>query len=225
MKLTNFAVTLCILMGLSACENAPISKLVNPTLGNTTGTWGGPWVVYDDEIKTRGTVMMFTTKDGQTLDFSWRENPHQGSKCIKYSWNGGDVTSYETGATEHDFVGFSLIVADDVNKYNAVTKDLTPGGYTRISFWARGSLSSDVFLRLESNNGGPTTVSGTNAWLSNATDRKVTSSWQRYEFALSGSLASTKDFVKVILKFDPGVAGAARGNGGTIYLDDIRLEQ
>jgi hypothetical protein len=218
-----------LFLGLVSCENAPVSKLVNPTIANTTGTWSGLWVLYDDEIRTGGTVMMFTSMNGIVLDFASRENPHQGTQCVKFSWDGGDVTAYSPYSIEHDFTGFSLIVASSLDKYGIVTKDLTPGGFTKIAFWVRGSLSSNVYLRLESNNGGPATLSGTNAWMSNTTDRRVTGSWQRYEFALAGNFTSVKDFVKIVLKYDedgdPSTPNVARGNGGIVFLDDIHLER
>jgi hypothetical protein len=219
-----FIIPMLLLAGMSGCENAPINNLVNPTIANTTGAWSGEWVLYDDEIKTGGTVMMFATLEGQELDFSWQSNPYQGTKCIKYSWDGRDVTTYKTNAIEHDYVGFALIVADSVDKYDTVTRDLAPGGYTKISFRARGSLNTNVYLRLESNNGDYKS-SGTNAWMSHT----ITGDWQRYEFPLSGSLAGTKDFVRVILRYDedgkPDTPNTGRGNGGTVYIDDIRLER
>lgn len=214
----------------AGCEKNPVNRLIDPTISNTTGNWSGEWVIYDDEIRTGGTVMMFNTMDGQELDFSSRDNSKSGSKCIKYSWNGGDVTAYKNlpahpvDYVEHDFTGFSLIAADDFNNYNAVSKDLTEAGYTKISFWVRGSLYSNVHFRLEANNGNNQTASGNNAWMSNTTDRKVTSSWQKYEFTVSGNMTTVRDFVRIVFRYDKdGNPDNQKGNGGTVFIDDIRL--
>jgi hypothetical protein len=218
------AMFLCISQG---CDNAPINKLIDPTVSNKTGTWPAEWVLYDDEIKTGGTVQMYTTMEGQELLFNSTDHPYQGTQCVKYSWDGSAVTEYLTNTRENGFVGFGLIAADSVNRYSEVSKDLTLAGYTKISFRVRGSLNTNVYLRIEAQNGNYLTPSGTNAWQSNTINRRITGDWQQYEFSLSGSQATIRDFVRVILVYDedgnPNTPNTRQGNGGTVYLDDIRL--
>jgi hypothetical protein len=214
------AAVLISFFSLSACDKRPVNRLVNPGVENGAVTWPVPWVLYADEIKTGGTVMSFTTQEGQLLDFASRDNPHSGSRCIKFSWDGSAVTQYVPLRREAFFVGFSLIVADTVDKYLATIKDISPGGYTKIKFWARGSLNSSVHLRLESSNGDSTSTYPNNAWESNSTDQVLTSNWQSFSFNVTGSLTSTLYFVNIVLKYDQATG---QGNGGTVFLDDIEL--
>jgi hypothetical protein len=210
------AVLIMPLFIFAACEKKPVNRLVNPSASETTGssTWPGPWVVYDDEIKTGGGVGRFTTPEGQELDFSSRENPHSGNNCIKFSWDGGEVTAYanppDTPAdyVEHGFVGFSFKVQNDSVVGSPATKDLSPGHYTRVSFYAMGTLSSNVTLRIK----GPGT---------GATESPValTSDWQLFTVPVNGNLADSNSFANFVL----ATAGGVRSNGGTVFLDDIRL--
>jgi len=107
-------------------------------------------------------------------------------------------------------------------------ENFSQAGFTKITFKVRGNLYSGVYLRLEFNNGNSTTASGNNAWMSNSSDRKITSNWQSYEFNISGSLSKVKDLLRIVfLKYDEdgtdSTPNTAKGNGGTIYLDDIVL--
>jgi hypothetical protein len=220
--LSSLIVVLCCL-ALASCQKDPVNHLINPTASNTAGGWSGVWTIYDDDLKTGGTVMMFTSKDGQQIDFASKENPHTGAQSLKYSWDGTDAIAYQ-GALQYfqpGYVGFGLIVPEDQSKFGVVTRDLTPGGFTKVSFWIRGNIGSLVTFRLETDNGTNVSPSGNNAWESNTTDRAVTSAWQRYEFALSGSQAATKLFLKIFFKYAGGPG--TRGTGGTVYLDDIAL--
>lgn len=214
---------LIMLACLFGCDKTPANKITNPAVSNAAGAWdtNADWVLYDDEIRTGGTIMMFNSMDNQILDMSCTDNPYSGSKCIKYTWNGKDVYKYEApSGLEHDFCGFSLIASNDVN--NIVTKDISGGAYTKISFRARGSLNAYVYLRVESNNGTSLTPTpGNDAWMSNA----ITSNWTQYDFPITGTtMTSLKDYVKIVLKYDEGTpSNTVTGNGGTVFIDDIRL--
>jgi hypothetical protein len=219
---------LIMLACLFGCDKTPANKIINPAISNAAGAWdtNADWVLYGDEIRTGGTIMMFNTLDNQVLDLSCTDNPHSGIKCIKYSWNGKDVYKYAAPAgLEHDFCGFSLIASNDVNRYNLDSKNISGGAYTKISFWARGSLNAFVYLRLESDKGNSLTPTpgtiGTDAWMSNA----ITSNWNQYQFNITGTtMTNLKDFVKIILKYDEGTSSnTATGNGGTVFIDDIKL--
>lgn len=220
---------LAVLPVFSGCDKEPMNKLVNPLQSNTTGNWSGVWTLYDDEVKTGGDIMNYTTHEGVGLQFDCRDNPHSGSQCIKFSWDGGDVTNYEDGKAEHDWTGFGMIVASSYLDYTKYTKNLATGGFTKLSFWVRGSLNSNVYLRLEGSNARYNDQSGTNCWQSYTTTRKVTSTWTKYEFPISGDLTAVKDYLRVIFRYDmdynADTPNTGRSNGGTIYLDDIALSR
>jgi hypothetical protein len=217
-----------VLFLVAGCEKNPANRFVNPAPAqNPTGTYSGQWIIYDDELKTGGTVMFLTSSDGQQFNLSCYDNPHSGTKCIEYSWDGRNVTAYggtadsisSSSSIENTWCGFSFIAANSIASYNSVTKNLALGGYTKMTFWARGTLNSNVSLRLESNNGGPNSVSGSDA-IETGT---LSSSWQYYEFSVTPA-AAAKDFVRVILKFNQSAnLDAPNGNGGTVFLDDIIL--
>ncbi|MCX5778434.1 MAG: hypothetical protein NTU66_04365 [Elusimicrobia bacterium] len=209
----------------SGCEHNPLGKLIDPTTSNTTNASSGTWVIFGDELRTNGAIQFLTTAEGQSLDFTCTDRPYAGMKCMKYSWDGSAVTPYDTGVKETDWVGFMLIAAPTIAQHDTFTKDLTAAGYTKISFYVRGDLSKNVYLRLESNNGTYQTPSGNNAWINNTTDRKITSDWQHFEFTLSGSVTTVKDLVRIVLRYDedgdPDIANTGTSNGGTVFLDNI----
>ena len=217
-----YPVLFLLLSAFAACDKNPVNRLVNPTTTNTAGAWSGTWVIYDDELKTNGAVMAYN--EGAIIDFNCSDNPHTGKKCIRYSWDGSPVLTYASltaGATvQSGFSGFGLICAQTIGTYSTGTRDLSPGGYTKITFWARGSLNTDVHLRLEDNGANSQTASGTDAWLSDTAANNITADWQKFSFTVSpSSLVNAKDFVRIILVY----SGTGAGNGGTVYLDDIQL--
>jgi hypothetical protein len=227
--------TLFFLVG---CEKNPLNKLINPDNPVTSGTWGNKWTLYDDEFKTGGALYFFTTMDGQTFDANCENAPYSGRKCIRYSWDGRPVTAYSTMQTKSDYAGFGLMVADEITKYptsaaqnisNINIKDLS--NYNRISFRARGSLANNVYLRVEGNSNDSNFYARSSGypgvWVGQVSDQ-----WQQFSFDLSistNSLATAKDYVKVVLVYDEDgdshTANHGQGNGGTIYLDDICLEK
>ncbi|MGA2090848.1 MAG: hypothetical protein ABSH12_05230 [Endomicrobiales bacterium] len=219
-----------LLMSLSGCDSNPIGKLVDPTVSNTTGQFSGTWVIYNDgALRITGgfppAIMFMTTPEGQTLDLNSTDHPYSGNFCLKYAWNGDTVTWYQGGIREDGFVGFIFIAAPTVSQYGIITRNLGAGGYTKISFYVRGALNANVSLRLESQNANNLTPSGVNAWQSNTTNQQITSNWQHYEFAISGSMASVSDILRIILVYNesgnPNIPNVTNGNGGTVFLDNI----
>ncbi len=194
----------------SACDRAPVQKIVNPTV--YTNTWTSPvWVLYDDAVRTGGTIGMHTTLEGQSLDAAVRDNPHSGSQCFRFSWDGSEVTQYSTGLREYTFAGFSFIVADDTSKWDTTTKDLTPGGFTTLTMWVRGTLNSNVVVSVTA--------------FSNTWNGTVSDTWQKISIPLTGaSFSGAKEYVSVFLVYSP-VSLSGRGNGGTVFMDDVQLEQ
>lgn len=220
----------------TGCDRNPLNKIVNPDSTSTGGAWSGTWVIYDDEVKTRGATMMFNTMEGQELSFISSDNPHTGRSCIKFAWDGSTVVVYSTSSsvantTGSSFVGFSLIAAATTDNYYGVSKDLTGGAYTKLTFWARGSLNSNVYVRVEANSDDPAfyriPTGQYGVWMGT-----VGGQWQKYEIALDPTrnrLSAVRDYVKIILRYDedgnPDTANARQGSGGTVYIDDIQLSR
>jgi len=228
--------TICsIFVVFAGCSKTPVKDLVDPTSTNSTGIWSGKWIVYDDEMKTNGAVMLYT--EGVSLNFNYTGNPHSGSKCMQFSWTGLPVLTYAslpdhpTDYIQSGFTGFGLISAPTVAQYFTGTRDLSKGGYTRITFWARGSLSAYTYLLVEANFAAGTTPTGITHtstgegfWIGT-----VTSNWQQYSLNIdniTNNLAAATDFVKIIMVYDPpSGSNSTQGNGGTVYIDDIQLSK
>ena len=219
---------------ITGCDKDPVNRLVNPSPASSTGVWSGTWVLYDDELKTNGAVMTFN--EGATIDFNCTDNPRSGKKCIRYSWNGSPVLTYASppsqpvNYTQSGFSGFSLICAQTLGAYSTQTRNLALGGDTKITFWARGSLNANVYLRVEANF--PSTATNVYELKSGATGVWMgvpSSTWTQYSLTIDptvNNLAAT-DFVKFILLYDedgnPDTPNTSVGNGGTVFLDDIEL--
>ena len=92
-----------------------------------------PWVIYDDQINTNGGGVLLAAPAQYTrVDVNWADNPHSGNKAIKVSFLEGYV--WEEGAWE----AAALIHTPDWKTYAKVPPmDLSGGGYTRCTFWAR----------------------------------------------------------------------------------------
>lgn len=222
-KLFLISIIFSLFAAFSACDKNPVNRIVNPSPANISNVRSGTWVIYDDEIKTGGDLMLYNT--GAIIDFKCTDNPHSGKDCIRYSWDGKPVYTYDLGTTQSGFSGFSLICAPKQAQYSTYSLDLSTAGYTKITFWARGSLNSYVKLRVTANSTDPSQsklASGaTGVW-----EDTVTSSWVKYSLDIdnmTNNLAAAKDFVKINLVYAPGDDGPSQGNGGTVYLDDIEL--
>ena len=234
-----FSLLLFMVPFLTGCEKNLMSKIVDPTASNTTGIWSGKWTIYDDEVKTGGADMLYT--QGVSIDFKNTDNPHSGKQCIKFSWDGSPVLTYKSLPThptdymQSDFTGFGLICAKTVDGYSTGARNLSLGGYNKITFYAKGHLNDHVYLRVEANSDNPNVSklpSGSvGVWM--GTMGTINADWPSQPYTLSidkniNKLASAVDFVKFILVYDddgdpstPNTSSA--NNGGTIYLDDIML--
>jgi len=180
---------------LTSCDQSPLDKLLDPTGEGALGGGWGPWKIYDDQLNTGGGVMLCPTDEHQTFA-EVTGNPHSGTKCIKYSWDGQWVQG-------KNWTAALLIVAPTWQEYGQ-EKDLGLGEYNKITFWVRGKLSSGT-IRFE----GPNTPGGTPSTTGPTPDP---STWKMGTIDLSGfDLSHVKEFFKIV--FD--------GGGGTVYVDDI----
>jgi hypothetical protein len=203
---------------LAGCDKNPLNKLREPVSASNSSAWSGTFVCYDDELKTGGGYGAITWGDNFVVDFNCRENPYNGVKCVKVTWDGNNVTAHDNAAnkdiTVNTYAGFSLIVPKSSSDWDIVKRDLSPGGYTKVTFWARKAfMSLNTVLRMESPNGTFTSIAPTDAY-----ETALTDEWKQYSFDITGSLESARFFVNVVLKTD-----GSKGNGATIYIDDIKL--
>jgi hypothetical protein len=180
-------------------------------------------------VKTGGAVMTYNT--GATIDFKCTDNPHSGKDCIRYSWDGSPVLTYAslpahaTDYIQSGFSGFSLICAPANAQYLIYTRNLSLGGYTKITFWARGVLNTNVNLRVAANSADPNQYKYASGY-PGVWQGTITSGWQKYSVSIDNTvnnLAAASDFIKIILIYTPGAGEPSSGNGGTVFLDDIEL--
>jgi hypothetical protein len=237
MKKTNLATIIMIfLMGmfLTSCERNPLERLSDPFPGGALNAWSGVFIVYNDDLRTGGNVAFIPSDvappaNNQSIDFlNTEENPPEGLNCIKYSWNGKDL--YWDDATvpfkgyEHEWAGVTLLVATHWSFYNSTpAKDLSPGGYTKITFKAKAFIANDTYVKFEgpvSTNVAVPSRGGTDYLRLNNTEL---ADWNSYTLNLSSnSLKKVKDYFKIVIEYPAGKNNGSVGYGGTVFVDDIR---
>jgi hypothetical protein len=203
--------------------NPPGGTTPPPTTGSTD------FVVFSNELKSGGGAFMYPAGDNQTLSFLDTSNTISGHS-IRYAWTGGDV------AGQHGFAGFDLMHTPELSTYAATPgKDLRPGGYHRVTFDARGTLASNVVLKVEVSDDGdggaipPCIVFSTNGDLDEGgptpclTRGVLSTAWQQFSIPVtSANLSVVKDFFKATFVYKN--ASASTGSGGVAYFDDIRYK-
>jgi len=212
----------------AGCDSNPTNKLLNPTGSSVTvntSSWSNPFLIYKSELLTSGDVTFFNSQEGQVLNFFDTSSPVPPALTnIRYSWDGSAVTHFNAngslGNTDFIWTGFGFAVKNSNLRNPSLTKDITPGHYTHVSFNIKGSLSSNVAFRIEFQQTLGTTFDV--YWQSNSGDSKITDSWQTYTFAIPGSQANQLQYY-LILSFQN--LGSTKSNGGTVYLDNIQLTQ
>ncbi len=226
-------ILLIIMMGLflTSCERNPMKRLSDPFDEGALTTWSGVFKIYDDDLVTGGNVSFIPADlpvpdNNMSIDFKvMDENPPEGTKCLKYTWNGLDQVW--NAKDEHDWAGVSLIVATHWSLYDSTpAKDLTPGGYTKITFKAFALIDSNTYVKFE----GP--VSTTTAAPTRGGTRylrlnsRELGSWQTYTISFNATdFKTVKDYFKIVIEYPQGINNGPYGNGGTVYVDDIRYER
>jgi hypothetical protein len=226
----------------AGCKN-PFDRTRDASNGGATGTFGNTanLVIFNNELQTGGSAFEYPGGDNQSLSFADTSDPIS-QRSIRYSWNG------QTVAAQTIFAGFDLIHVVDNTKTLSVYlttpgRDLHQAGYTKATFYARGSLSTNTVLKIEVADDGNTTTPDPCMTLSatgsptddvcgaNGADPYtkspgvLTSSWQQYAIPVPNSaLLNVKDFFKATFVFKTAY-GAPSGNGGVVYIDKIQYEQ
>jgi|GEM_PF-2894784 len=236
MIISRILLIMTALLVLTSCEKNPISKLQDPTPDGAINSWNGVLKIYDEDLRTGGNVEFipsdFDPPDNtMAIDFKDSdENAPQGVNCMKYSWNGKDViwTSplAPPSGLEHTFGGVTLIVATHFTLYNSTPgRDLRAGGYTHISFKAKAVLGrgsdavGDTTVKFE----GPTQeASGVHDFIRLNRSQISEVAWQEYSIPLATTdLGNVKDYFKIVIEWH----GADVGEGGTVFVDDLRYER
>ena len=195
----------------TSCERYPVSALLG--IPNRIDSWPEVWYLYDDEINTKGSLAPFKWEsytgcadwDKVALDFSCKDHPKNGRRCVKLTWVGN---SNDPGKT---YFGFGLKATEQDGR----TINLSTSGYTKLKFWIRGTLYNNCSFQIK------VPKNETESW---AKSELLTNSdinvgtWKEYVVALP-----TEDMDKV--EYDISISLIANGttNGGTVYLDDIRF--
>lgn len=225
MKISPFilAGTLALTLG---CKKNPIERLSNPVPSGAVPVAGTEFIIFDDELKTGGGLGFIPGGENQAISLDDTSSPRSGSRQIRYEWNGADVFNSTTSAFQHEFAGFSLLVAENFPaNENVAPKDISGPGYTKLKMKVRGSLSTNTRLRIE----GPS--DGDNDPLTNTPEQveltSLTNDWQEVVVPSAGNIPNThfqavKSFITISLQYSIPPRTTVHGGGGVVYLDDIR---
>jgi hypothetical protein len=225
---------------LAGCGDNPFERTKNGSGGGPTGTFGGTssFVIFSSELMSGGGAFLYPGAEGQSLSFNDRSNP-VSERSIRYSWTGEEV------AGQHNFAGFDLMHTPTQAEYDVATsgRDLRQAGYNRVTFYARGTLSTNTLLKVEVvDDGQEATINASCVSLSmdgtlddgvnpgsNACGRldTLTSSWQKFSIPIASpatTLDDVRDFFKATFVFNDPFVGAPAGQGGTVFIDQIQYE-
>jgi len=177
-------------------------------------------VFGNGSLQTGGGVDFFPSAQNQQLAFDFRDNCHSGPRCISYFWNGQDVLN--SGVAEHTFVGFDLLVSQNFSTLAGTpARNLSAAGYTKVTFWMRGSLSDSTQVKVEApGTGNQSTLAPTLIITS------LLGSWQQFTVSAGpGAFSNVKEFFKVTFVYNQPTGTTNHGDGGSVFIDDIHFEK
>lgn len=222
--------SILIFLSLVSCEGNPMKRLYDPYPDGALNAYSGVWKIYDEDLITGGNVAFIPSdvdppNNNMLIDFKvTEENPPEGTRCLRFDWNGNDLYWKQYKKYEHDWAGATLIVATHWSRYDSTpSKDLSGGGYTKITFKAKAIIDSNTYVKFE----GPlsTTISaparGGTSYL--RLTRDDLADWKTYTINLTPlSLKAVKDYFKIIIEYPLGQNSGRYGSGGTVFVDDVR---
>jgi hypothetical protein len=222
-KVSLFLVFPFLMLG---CNKSPFDRT---TGGVVTGSGSGPagsLAVFYNELSSGGGAFEYpsgniTPTNFMSLSFTDQTSPTISNYDIRYNWTGG--------GTSPTFAGFDLIHAADETSYTSDPGiNLTSKGYTKLTFYARGSLSLSNLVKIQGAAGTPQPCLSLSA--SGTADDPTTPcghtgvltlNWQQYVILLPpASLNPIKNYFNVTIIY----TGAGSGSGGTVYFDRIEYE-
>jgi len=216
---------LALILLAAGCNRLPTERLTDPAPeGAVPDANVSTWVLFEDEARTGGGAYLFPEADNQELVIGTDETAFAGKKSIRYLWNGGPVPD-PTFGNQHAFAGFGLIVSNDgTGLPTAAPRNLTDAGFTKITFWAKGSLSENTILRA----GGP--GEGTGASTLPRLDiarSELTGDWKK--FTITGipdaQWRNVKEYVLFVFVYTQPTATTNPGQGGVVFIDQIAYEK
>lgn len=217
---------------LVGCDRNPIRKLIDANQEGAQGNiaWTSPFVIYKDDLESGGGAMLYPDVHNQTVSFFSTNNP-RGKRSIFYSWNGRDIMRTfdpclaATPVLQHEFAGLSLTVASGFDTFDTtLPRNLFSGGYTKITLWVRGRLTTNTILRIEGPDDG---LCNADPPRLDITASQLTDDWQQITIPIptSSFLISIKDFVKFTFVYNQPPSTTAAGEGGEIFIDDVAYEK
>jgi hypothetical protein len=198
---------------------------------NSDSSWADPFIIYiNGDIRTRvipfdNAIGAYTNiwekyaNLGNELEARYNGVSHSGHLSMKMTWSGDFSEVFNDGSTANN-VNFWLTTTNGITEK---TKDLTAGGYNKISFWYKTELADHTEVMI--NVFGHSYPSNNDIIISASTD------WKYEERDISGYDASkVATYISVTMRPDPTApvdtkTGLTYCSGGTIYLDDIRLSK
>jgi hypothetical protein len=199
---------LLLLFFLLACKSDPTEFLEDPRNDGATGEWSGEWLIYGDRLETGGGIILQPGGENQYLNDKFQDPAvPERNNVIRYSWNGQQV------AGQYIWSALSLSVAANSETYTITPPlDLSYGGYRKLTFWAKVSLSDSTIVEFR----GP------------IPDFRIqqteNSEWKKFVvYFQPHMLRNVRDFFVVTFRY-VGNPVNAHGNGGTVCVDEVRYE-
>jgi len=220
-RLLPLMILIAMFLSLEGCKN-PFSRTKDPDGGPTGASSATQLTIFSNELSSGGGAFQYPGGNNLSLDFSDRSNP-LSQRSIRFAWNG-----QPTDGTTITYAGMSLMHVPLFRDYTStVGRNLQASGYTRVTFYARGSLTTYNAVKVEA--GGPTaacmtlSVDGTVDECGNARTAQLTGDWQAFSLPVSSAQQSAiKDLFKTTFVFNnPTPGSTAPGQGGVLYLDRI----
>lgn len=213
----NITIALCaVALGLSGCRKNPIERLINPVPSGQVPGSSGIYTIFDDELKTAGGLAFIPESGGLLIDLNDQTSPRRSTSQMRFKWDGQNVGS------QHLVGGFEIIVSPDGSTLSTTPgKDLSSFGYTKLTFYLRGTLGTNTKLRIE----GPTDTVITAA-RTELDSSQVTGDWQKITLSIptSSDFQNVKVFAIFSFQYTQPPHTTNPGDGGEIFLDDIRYE-
>ena len=237
--------TVLVVLLSAGCNKNPFDRTHDASNSGGTGTFtpSTSFVIFNSELTSGGGAFEYPGPEGQSLTFNDMSNP-VSHRSIRYSWTGQPVSNAGCPAQNPTsaFAGFDLMHTSTQGDYAGTPgRDLTKAGYTKVTFYARGSLSTNTYLKVEVAGPGSTdpcaAVVSPCLKLLNGADPKpsqdttcspvqLSGQWGTYTVTIPSpatQLAAVKDLFKATFIYIP-TFGAPSGQGGTAYFDVIQYQ-
>jgi len=181
-----------------------------PAVRAATNSFVSPFVVYNDYVPgtLRGVPSgwMGDYRD-MTLNMNWKENPHAGETCIRFTYNA-------KGSRYCDMVG--VMWQNPANNSGEIDGGLNLTGASNVTFWARGEKGKEL---IDAFTFGGTIGPYPDSDKASLTYVRLKPEWAQYKIDISQC-----DLMYISSFFGWIAARFNNREGFTIYLDDIQVE-